>query len=168
MNVGAVGVERVMSWSQCSLLSTGHSAKDAVGCEWEITTLCLLVCPLKPHSSYAKELKSGSETVAVLYLENSCDVRGEYHVRAIPHPLYAPPADQLWWTKPTVVELQLHKVTTGQYIHLLTVMSCNINWAISPKLMQWLVARYITSCQDWTNVVLIKPCTVVASKLFTY
>lgn len=45
--VGAGGAECAMSWSQCSLLSTGHSAREFLWAEWESFTLCPLVCPLK-------------------------------------------------------------------------------------------------------------------------
>lgn len=47
MYVGTGGVECAMSWSQCSLLSTGHSAREFLWVEWESITLCPHICPLK-------------------------------------------------------------------------------------------------------------------------
>lgn len=47
MFVGAAGVECAMSWSQCSILSTGHSAREFLWAEWRSITLCPLACPVK-------------------------------------------------------------------------------------------------------------------------
>lgn len=47
MYVGAGGLECAMSWSQCSLLSTGHSAREFLWADWECITLCPHICPLK-------------------------------------------------------------------------------------------------------------------------
>lgn len=50
MHVGAAGVECAMFPSQCSFLSTGHSAREFLWAEWESIALCPHICPLKNDS----------------------------------------------------------------------------------------------------------------------